>query len=95
VEKLKQLIDLANSKGIAVPMLRDPKTGSGSITATMFIITHIVAIVVLFGKVTKILGDVDYNSVLMLYGLSGSFYLGRKMSGDGKTMTVEGENKNA
>ncbi len=59
-------------------MLRDPKTGKGSVTLTMFWIAFNVSLLTLAGKITKVLGDVDYSNVLWLLGLTGGMYLGRK-----------------
>jgi len=88
MDKIKQFFNDMNQKGIPVPMARDPKSGQGSITATMFIMTHVACILLLLGKVTNVVGNVDYSQLLWLYGLTGSFYLGRKISGNGKDITV-------
>lgn len=78
IEKLKNLFNTMNQKGIPVPMLRDPKTGLATLTGTMFWISFNVAILTLAGKLSKVLGDVDYSNVLWLLGITGSLYLGRK-----------------
>lgn len=88
-EKLQKIFLKANSEGIPLPLLRDNKTGKGSYTLTMFWMSFNLSIILLAGKVTKIVGDVDYNNVLWLLGLTGSFYLGRKIQGDSKKMTIE------
>lgn len=88
MEKIKEIFSNLNKAGIPIPLFRDPKTGAASITATMFIITHMIAIVLLGGKAANLFGAVDYGNVLWLFGLTGSFYLGRKISGDGKNLTV-------
>lgn len=92
-EKIKNWLLKMNREGMPMPMLKDPKTGKGSVTLTMFWISFNIAILTLAGKFTKILGDVDYSNVLWLLGLTGSFYLGRKLQGDGKNMTLSGEEK--
>jgi hypothetical protein len=78
-----------------MPLLRDNKTGKGSYTLTMFWMSFNLSIILLAGKVTKLVGDVDYSNVLWLLGLTGSFYLGRKIQGDGKKMTIEQEESDA
>ena len=65
-DKIKNFLDKSNSKGWPIILLRDPKTQQGSITATMFVLTHIVAMLLLLGKVTKIVGDIDYSNVIWL-----------------------------
>ena len=87
-EKLKILVDELNKKGINLPMISDPKTGQGSVTLTMFIVSFTIAALALIGKVSNITGQFNYSDVMWLYGLSGSFYLGRKISGSGKNMEV-------
>ena len=75
-EKLKQIFLQSNSEGIPLPLLRDNKTGKGSYTLTMFWMSFNISILLLAGKVTKLVGDVDYNNVLWLLGITGGMYLG-------------------
>mgnify|MGYP003350869484 CR=1 FL=1 len=77
-ERIKQVILSANEVGIPIPLLRDNNTGKGSYTLTMFWISFNLAILLLAGKVTKVIGDVDYSNVLWLLGITGGLYLGRK-----------------
>lgn len=72
-----------NEKGLPLPLLRDNKTGKGSYTLTMFWVSFNIAIITLVGKVTKVLGEVDYSNVLWLLGITGGFYMGRKFKKDG------------
>jgi hypothetical protein len=93
VNNLTELAKNANTKGIPLPLLRDPKSGLGSYTLTMFFLAFNVAIVTLIGKVTNYLGNVEYSNVLWLLGLTGSFYLGRGLRGDGKRLELDGIGK--
>jgi len=88
-EKLHEAVRKAHERGIPLPLIRD--NGRGSLTATMFWVSFNIAIFLLAGKVTKLVGDVDYNNVMWLLGLTGGFYLGRKVTGDGKKISVEGK----
>lgn len=88
--KIKNWILSLNEEGVPLPLLRDPKAKTGSVTLTMFWISFNIAILTLAGKITKVIGDVDYSNVLWLLGLTGSFYLGRRIQGDGKNMSLEG-----
>jgi hypothetical protein len=92
LEKIKNWLLKANSDGISIPLLKDPKTGQGSYTLTMYFISFNLATFLLLGKVTKLVGDVDYNNVLWLYGMSSSIYLGRAWQKKGDEVTL-GENK--
>ncbi len=88
LEKLSQFASDLNRKGVPIPTFRDPVTGKGSLSATMMIISHMAAIVLLLGKVTKVVGDVDYSNVLWLLGLTSSLYAGRKYQKNGKDMSI-------
>ena len=70
-------------------MLRDPKSGKGSVTLTMFWISFNVSLLTLAGKFTKVLGDVDYSNVLWLLGLTGGMYLGRKFQASKEGVSVD------
>ncbi len=94
LEKIKNWLTKANEQGIPLPVLRDK--GVGSYTLTMYFISFNLAAFTLLGKVTKLVGDVDYNNVLWLYGLSSSIYLGRRYqkSKDGGMELGDEINKN-
>jgi hypothetical protein len=79
MNKLLELLKVANEKGIYIPLLRDTMTGKGSVTLTMFWIAFNIAILALIGKVSKLAGDIEYSSVIWLYAVTGAFYLGRKI----------------
>lgn len=79
LEKLKSLLNKANTSGVPIPLLRDTN-GKPSYTVTFFFISFNIAILALAGKITKYLGEIEYGNVLQLYVISGSFYLGRKFT---------------
>lgn len=83
VKKLKELAIKSNDHGIAIPLLRDNRTKRGSYTLTMFWVSFNVAILTLLGKVTKMIGEVEYTNVLWLLGITGSLYMGRAFRKDG------------
>lgn len=100
-EKLKNLLVKLNEKGIPIPLLMD--RGKGSYTLTMFVISFNLTIILNLGKVTKLVGEVDFYEMLALTGMMGGFYLGRKYQADKKgnisietsepEQTTPGENK--
>ena len=92
-EKIKTWLLKANDEGVPLPMLKDPKTGKGSVTLTMMWISFNVSILALAGKVTNLLGGVDYSDTLWLLGLTSSLYLGRKIQKNGKDFTIDQEDK--
>jgi hypothetical protein len=92
-QKIKEWLLKMNSEGVPLPMLKDPKTGKGSVTLTMMWISFNVSILALAGKITNLLGGVDYSDTLWLLGLTSSLYLGRKIQKNGKDFTIEPEDK--
>lgn len=91
LDKIEKLLADMNSKGIPIPVVRDPKTGFGSLTATMVVVSFAVCLGLLAGKVTKVVGNVDYDNALWLLGLTLSTYLGRQYQKNGKQVTMSGE----
>ncbi|HLX55145.1 MAG TPA: hypothetical protein VKR58_14460 [Aquella sp.] len=92
MDKLKLLLASLNSKGIAFPMVRDPKNGLGSITCTMVVVSFAICVVGVIGKVSKVLDGIDLTAAHSLLVISISAYLGRKMQTSGKDV-VMAENK--
>lgn len=92
MEKLKALFRKMNDLGIPMPMLRDPKTGKASVTLTMMMLSFNTALLGQLGKVTKVLGDVDMTSAIVLFTTTAGLYLGRKMQSNGKETTIEPNN---
>lgn len=96
-EKLTNLVNGANGKGVPIPMIRDPKTGLGSVSLTLTFLSFNLVLFGLVGKLTKFLGEVDMTNGLWLFGICASLYFGRRISGDGKTIEVsdkvDGESK--
>jgi hypothetical protein len=47
-----------------------------------------VCLIMLAGKVTHLIGEIDYSNCLWLLGVSLSAYLGRKFQSDGKNISI-------
>lgn len=109
VGKWKELVDKANTKGIPVPVVRDPKTGMGSITATLVVVSSglcaisiLMMLAVFLSKMTAFftLNDATFNIMKEAFSSSMQFfvaaigaYLGRKMQKSGNDVTLEKEEK--
>lgn len=87
---MDKLIQFFNAKGIPLPMARDPKTGLGSITCTMVIVSFGICALGVLGKVARIMDGVDLTAAHSLLVISLSAYLGRKFQSDNKTATLDG-----
>src|SRR5438093_254295 len=95
LQKLKDYMVKLNEEGIAIPLFRDPVKDRGCISTSMFIISFTAAIILLAGKASTYFGSIDYNNVLWLLGLTGSFYFGevfnKKLNIDGKKVDITDE----
>ena len=87
---LRSLITKMNEKGIPLPMIR--VEGKPSITATFAFLAFNSALLGQIGKVTKIIGEVDTSAANYLFFGCLAAYLGRRMTGDGKKVDIEGKN---
>ncbi len=81
-----------NEAGIPMPMIR--VNGQPSITATFAFISFNTALLGQIGKVTKLLGPVDLDAANYLFFGCLAAYLGRRMTGDGKTINIKGKDEN-
>jgi hypothetical protein len=96
LEKLKELLKKANENGIYLPMVRDPKTGAGSVSLTLVVMSFTACIVGLIGKWSGYLGGIDMTQALNLFMVCAGLYWGRKLgsSKDGiKSEPVESTSK--
>lgn len=94
LEKLKQFIIKLNDFGIPLPLLRDPKEDHASITYTMMVVSYLIVVIGLVGKLSKQL-DVDMSQAMYLFMTTSGVYLGRKLQADNnkKTITVESKDE--
>lgn len=68
-----------NKYGIPVPLIRDPKTGYGSVSLTLVFISFNTVVVGLVGKWAGSLGGIDINQALNLFYACAALYWGRKL----------------
>jgi hypothetical protein len=95
LEKWKQFVSDMNSKGIPVPMIRDPKTGA-SVSLTLVFISFNVWLVSIIGKAAGALGGMDPSQTLNMFIVCAGLYFGRKFQKDEKGgMAVEGKSDGA
>jgi len=76
-KKLTRLTEAANQRGINLPMIKDPKTGIGSVSLTLVFISSILVVLGLVGKWSGRLGTVDINNALEFFYASCVLYFGR------------------
>ena len=89
MEKLKEFFRKMNEAGLPLPMIR--VNGKPSITATFAFLSFNTALFGQIGKLSKLLGPVDLSAANYLFFGCLAAYLGRRLTGDGKNITVEAE----
>lgn len=104
LEAWKKFINHMNQHGIPVPMVRDPQTGRGSITATLVVVSSglcsisiLVMLLVFIAKVSEYFVITDatfasikeaFSSALQFFIVSLAGYLGRKLQTKGNVLNL-------
>lgn len=93
-ERIKDIIKTLNEKGLPMPFLRDPATQLPSVTLTMMVISFVVAVVSLIGKISISLKGIDTQQAIYLLLVTSGLYLGRRVTTkDGSTVESKEEKK--
>lgn len=79
--KLKRLSIGLNRHGVAIPTIKDPKTGVGSISLTLVFISFNAVLIGLVGKWSGAIGGIDIGQALNLFYACAALYWGRKFQG--------------
>lgn len=88
-KKWKDIINKCNSHGIPVPLIRDPKSGLGSVSLTLAFLSFNVWLVSIIGKAAGALGGIDTAQTMNMVIICFSLYFGRKFQKDDKGIIVE------
>lgn len=78
-ESWNKFVNSMNSKGVPVPLIRDPKSGLGSVSLTLTFISFNVWLASIVGKVAGILGGMNPDQCLNMFLACAALYFGRKM----------------
>lgn len=81
--KISEFTVKLNKLGIPLPVIRDPKTGKGSVSLTLVFISFNIVAFGLIGKAAGILGGVDLAQALNLFYACAALYWGRQLSKSG------------
>lgn len=76
-KKVEHSAKLAGMQGIPFIWIRDPKTGIGSVSLTLVVVSSILVIIGCVGKWSGKLGTVDFHEALELFFASTALYFGR------------------
>jgi hypothetical protein len=82
--KWKKFVSDMNAKGVPVPMIRDSKTGSGSVSLTLVFLSFNIWIVSIVGKWSGQLGGINPTETLNMFMVCAGLYFGRKLQKDPK-----------
>lgn len=83
-EKWKHFTGEMNAKGVPVPMIRDGKTGQGSVSLTLVFLSFNIWIISIVGKWSGQLGGINPTETLNMFMVCCGLYFGRKMQKDPK-----------
>ena len=81
--KLKEQIDKLNKYGVPLPMIRDPKTGLGSVSLTLVFMSSIYVQLALLNTFAQMFQGVDIVNALYWHGMSLALYFGRSFNKEG------------
>ena len=81
--KLKQQIDKLNKYGVPLPMIRDPKTGLGSVSLTLVLLSSVYVQLALLNMFAQMFQGVDIVNALYWHGMSLALYFGRSFNKEG------------
>jgi len=94
LEKLKTLLDSFNKLGLPLPLIRDPKTGGGSVSLTLVFISSIYVQLALLNSIALIFKGVDVTNALYWHGICVSLYFGRTIRKEKDKVSIGGSEKN-
>jgi hypothetical protein len=89
VQKIKEIINKMNEKGIPIPMVRDPKTQKPSVSLTLVVISGNIVLISLLNSFANVFKGVDTESAIYWFIVCFGGYLGRKFQTNGKDLTIE------
>ena len=76
IAKWKQIVEIANDRGIPLPMVRDPQSLEGSVSLTLVCMSSFLVVVGIVGKAAGVLGGIDMNSAFNFFYASTTLYFG-------------------
>ncbi len=89
-DKWKEFTRRMNEKGVPLPTIRDPKTGSGSVSLTLLVFASIWVQIGLLGKFSRVFEGVNLDQALQFFYACSALYFGRRWtSKDGSKLDLE------
>jgi hypothetical protein len=91
--KWSKFVSSLNDQGVPVPMIRDPKTGKGSVSLTLVFVSFNVCLISFFGRAAGFFGGVSQTESFNMFLAACGLYFGRKFQKDGSKVEVSEEKK--
>lgn len=91
MDKLKEFFRKLNEAGIPVPLFRID--GKPSASFTLVVVSTFFVMMALLNSFAKLFKGIDTQSTLYWAGMCYSLYFGRKLTGDGKSLTIDAPSK--
>ena len=93
LQDIKSFISRMNAKGVPLLMVRDPKTGEGSVSLTLVFLSSIYVQLALLNSFALLFKGVDVTNALYWHGMCLSLYFGRKFQKDGTKVELSDDTK--
>lgn len=88
-ELLIKITEYCNKRGIALPVFRDPVSQAPSVSFSLVVVSSFFVMVGLLNGIAQLFKGVDMQSALYWAGMSYALYFGRRVSGDGKSLSIK------
>jgi hypothetical protein len=91
LQDIRDFIDKMNKYGVPLPMIRDSKTGVGSVSLTLVFLSSIYVQLALLNSFALFFKGVDVTNALYWHGLCLTLYFGRSFKKDGNKVELSGD----
>ncbi|CAB4124486.1 hypothetical protein UFOVP53_4 [uncultured Caudovirales phage] len=95
LQDIRDFISRMNAKGVPLPLIRDSKTGIGSVSLTLVVLSSIYVQLALLNSFAQFFKGVDIQNALYWHGLCLTLYFGRSFKKDGNKVEVSGDDTKA
>lgn len=93
LQDVRDFISRMNKAGVPMPLIRDSKTGQGSVSLTLVFLSSLYVQLALLNSFAQLFKGVDIINALYWHGMCLSLYFGRSFKKDGNKMDISGEDK--
>lgn len=95
LDKIKEFVNKMNAAGVPMPMVRDSKTGQGSVSLTLVFLSSLYVQLALLNSFAQFFKGVDIQNALYWHGLCLTLYFGRSFKKDGNKVEISGDDTKA